>query len=482
MADTQEIPVNLNILLRGQSNAIILGQQTNGAGTQAIVAEVQRLLGFDGINNTVTLAFASEDLRSYNTAAGGTALLGDWLLPKNGDWQQGWTENVLQQRLLNYIGHNMTAEERADPTAVLWLHSEYDSSRSDLTAAEWESAVRFDAALVRQVFGRSDIPYIFIEPIPYVGGSNAGTQEIRLGMQALAADPAFGARIGAQASDLDMNADFADSGGGHMTPEDALIIAARTARSLAELWAPFALPGSPVNLAGGNLNNTGPLAVQAVQVGERQLSVSFVFDQATGFAPVDPDAAAGVGWSVRVGGTVLEATGLVVTGSNSVLLSFGADLPSGGRLYYNYGIGKLAGADRTGQGNALYDDGSMPAHAPASGLLIGAAPIAPGKVISGTAGDDTLSAGDNGDTLIGGATNPSGCRHRLHGWWRGVRQFRAVDRRRRRSDREFHAGHGPAAIRCRHPEGRCHHPGIGVRGRARPEGDLLHRRRLRVPR
>jgi Ca2+-binding RTX toxin-like protein len=404
MADNQEIPVNLNILLRGQSNAIILGQQTNSAGTQAIVAEVQRLLGFDGINQTVTLAFASDDLRGYNTAAGGTALLGDWLSPNGGDWwQQGWTENFLQQRLLNYIDHNMTAEQRADPSAVLWLHNEYDSRRSDLTAAEWESALRFDAALVRQAFGHDDIPYIFIEPIPYVAGTNAGTQAIRLGMQALAADPAFGARIGAQASDLDMNADFGDSGGGHMTPEDALTIAARTALSLAELWAQYALPGSPVDLAGGNLNNTGPLAVQAAKVGDRQLSVSFVFDEATGFGPVDPDAAAGVGWSVRLGGTVLEATGLVVTGSNSVLLSFAADLPPGGRLYYNYGIGKLAGAGGTGQGNALYDDGFMPAHAPASGLLIGAAPIAPGKVISGTAGDDTLPASDNGDTLIGGA-------------------------------------------------------------------------------
>ncbi len=395
--------MNLNILLRGQSNAIILGEQVNDAGVQAIVAEVQRLLGFDGVMNTVTLDFDFTDPAGNNTAAGGTGLLGEWLSPINGDWQQGWTVNFLEQGLLNYIDDDISAVRKADPTAVVWLHSEYDSARGSLTAAEWESAVRFDAALVRQAFGRNDIPYIFVDPVPYEPGTDAGTQAIRLGMQTLAADPTFGARIGAQASDLDMNDTFYGGSGGHMSSQDALTVAQRTARTLAELWAPYALEGSPVDLAGGNLDNIGPLAVQALQVGERQLTVGFTFDQADGFNMLDPDAAAGLGWSVRAGGTVVQATGVVVTGADSVLLTFGSDLPAGGRLYYNYGIGKLGGANGSGQGNALYDNQFMPAHAPATGLLIDAAPITPGQVLVGTGNADVLVAGANGDTLIGGA-------------------------------------------------------------------------------
>ena len=70
--------MNLNILLRGQSNSIILGQL---AGADAVAAEVQKLLGFDGVNDTVTLLFKEFDGTGSSTAASGTALIGDWLTP-----------------------------------------------------------------------------------------------------------------------------------------------------------------------------------------------------------------------------------------------------------------------------------------------------------------------------------------------------------------------------------------------------------------
>jgi len=393
--------VNLNILLRGQSNAILLAERLDAGGRNAVAAEVQRLLGFDGTTNTVTLLYSAENPAGKNTVASGTALIGDWLTAKAGGWQQGWDVAGREQGLLEYIGA-LSAATKADPTVVLWLHSESDSLNAGLTTAEWESAVRFDAGLVRQAFGRSDIPYLFIEPIPYGPGTDAGTQAIRQGMEVLAADAGFNAGIAAEAGDLDMNDTVFGGLQAHIGPEDQQVLALRAARSIAEELAPHALPGSPVWNASGNIDDEGPLAIATTLAGPRQLSVTFRFDQASGFATPDPDAADGVGWSVRLGATVLPATSLVVTGPDSVLLGFAADLPAGGRLFYGYGKGRLTGADGTAQGNALYDTQNLPAHAPAVGLLIGAAPAEPGVVQAGGAGADTLAAGPNGDTITGG--------------------------------------------------------------------------------
>jgi hypothetical protein len=395
--------LNLNILLRGQSNAIILGLQNDANGQHALVREVQRLLGFDGITDTVSLEFATGV--DNNTAVGGTALLGDWLEPVNGDWQQGWQAGTYEQQLLNFIGTNLSAGQRAEPTIVLWLHNEYDSMFGDLSAAEWTSAVRTDAALVRQALGHDDVPYVFVSPIPYGPGTDAGNQAIRSGMEQLAADASFNAATTAANGDLDMDDTVFGGLQSHLDTTDALTVAARAARSIAELWASHAKPGSPVALAGGAVADDGPVATSVQQTAARTLSVTFTLDHANGLAPLDADAAAGVGWSLRLGGTVLEATGATITGANTLTLTFDADIPAGARLHYGYGIGQLTGADGGSQGNAVYDDQALPARTPAAGLVVNAGAALPGEAQPGTDGADTIGAGANGDTISGGKGN-----------------------------------------------------------------------------
>jgi hypothetical protein len=394
--------LNLNVLLRGQSNAEILGQLNNAEGVSVLTAEVQRLLGFDGINDTVTLQFAASQPDGRNTVVSGTGLIGDWLTSTT---DEGWQPAALEQGLLDYVTGTMTATERADPTIVLWLHNEYDSAIADLTPERWTSAVRADAALVRQAFGRADIPYMFVAPIPYLSGTDAGNQAIRVGMEQLDADPGFNASIGAHANDLDMDALWQGIGG-HLDAQDATTIALRAARSLAEAWAEHAKPGSPVALAGGNLADDGPRALQAEFLGAREVAVTVAFDVAAGLAPLDADAAAGTGWTLRTtGGAVLQATGVRIDGSDRLVLSFGADLPATGTLHYGYGIGHLAGQDGGGQGNAIYDSQGIPLWVPAAGLELGGDAPVPGQRQVGTAGDDSLAAGAGGDTLVGGQGN-----------------------------------------------------------------------------
>jgi hypothetical protein len=396
--------VNLNALLRGQSNAFLLGV-LNG---DRIVKHTESLLGFDGVNDRVTLQFAHDRGGAGNTVYSGTAFLSDWVRPTA---DGGWQVAALEQGLLNYI-NGLPAAQKADPTAVVWLHNEYDSIRADLSPATWEGAVRFDAALVRQTLGKppEQVPYLFVSAIPYSSGTAAGHQAIRMGMENLAADPAFNAGIAARIQDvnmswedLDKNPATADYGGPHMSFGDGTLAADRIAVSLAEEWAAYAKPGSPVAIAGGNIGNLGPKVVQATQTGPDHLTLKVAFDVASSLRPLDDAAARGVGWSV------IAPDGRVVTGAAAALATdmpdtlyvrFDGPIPAGGKLHYGHGIGRLAAADGSGAGHAVYDSSFLPAWVQANGLgILGPQAVAPPEVTAGS----VLQVGPKGGSWTGTA-------------------------------------------------------------------------------
>lgn len=379
--------MNLNVLLRGQSNAALLG---NIHGSE-ITSQVQSLLGFDGVNDRVSLEFAY-DTPDSSTAYSGTSFLTQWLTPAAGG---GWQVGDLEQSLLNFI-NAIPAAQKAEPTAVVWLHSEFDSTLTDLTPAYWESAVRYDAALVRAAFGQSAaaLPYLFVSAIPFGSGNDASHQAIRIGMEELAADPTFNAGIAARAQDADMSFDDEDGnpatpdyGGWHQSFFDAQTTATRIALSLAEEWAAYAKPGSPVALAGGNIDNLGPHVVQATVSAPNQLMLKVQFDAAGSLAPLDAAAAQGVGWTI-IGpdGTAVDgsAAALVTGAPDTMYVSFNGPIPAGGRLYYGYGVGRLAAADGSGEGHAVYDNAGLPIWVDAHGLAIGGAAVAQPTVPSGS--------------------------------------------------------------------------------------------------
>lgn len=362
--------MNLNILLRGQSNAFLLGLFNGGN----LVTRVQSLLGFDGVNDTVTLEY-QHDSAIGNTVYSGTAFLTQWLNPTPAG---GWQVGELEQGLLNYV-NNLPAAQKAQPTAVVWLHSEYDSAVATLTPAYWESAVRYDAALVRAAYGQSAaaLPYLFVSAIPYGSGTGTGHQAIRTGMEQLAADPLFNAGIAARVQDVNMNWDNpAVFGGSHMSFEDQRIASIRIAASVAEEWAAYAKPGSPVALAGGNIDNLGPQVISASVSFANQLMLKVRFDAASSLAPLDPAAAQGVGWTIIApDGKAIDggAAALAIGVPDTMFVSFNGLIPAGGKLYYGWGNGRLEAADGSGQGHAVYDNGGMPIWVDAHGLAIGAA-------------------------------------------------------------------------------------------------------------
>jgi Ca2+-binding RTX toxin-like protein len=405
--------MDVNVLVRGQSNAVLMMTDNGAAGAAALQAEVSRLLGFSGGADRVNLVFDSQDWNS-GTAFGGTALIGDWLTPRNNDWRQGWTVAGREQALLNEIA-SLPAARQDDPTAIVFLHSEYDSANTTLTTEQWLSALRFDAGLTRAALGGQGpgtTPYLFVSAMPYYGTTD-GHNAIRRGMEALAAEPGFNAAIAARMLDIDADGDNPGwHGGGHIDAADGMQTAMRIARSVAESLAPYATPGSPVASAGGDIANLGPRVVAATMVGQNQLRIDVAHDRAGGFQPLDPDAARGVGWSVVADGGTVTGAAAVIEDADTILVTFSGPLPVGGLLHYGFGYGRLAGVDGSGRGNAVYDDQGLPIWVPAVGLAPGGvsgaigtppAPPAPviGFLVDGGPGVDNLRGGAGNDTLNG---------------------------------------------------------------------------------
>ncbi len=369
----------LDIVLRGQSNAAYLAELDRGAAAGRLVEEVETLLGFDGVTDSVRLVY-DRDLQGGDTAYPATAFLDEWMQRT----PQGWTIGRNEQGFLDRIGE-YRADGMGSDTAVLWMHSEYDSRDPDLSTADWTAAVRTDAALTRATLGR-DVPYLFVAAHPYGHGTDSGHQAIRAGMEQLAADPVFNARIAARAPDINASQDNLDQdettieyGGAHISREDAHLIAARAARVIAEEWAEYAKPGSPIANAGGNIASDGPRVAAATAVAPGALQVDVVHDAATGFTPLSQGAAGGLGWTLRLpaGGTI-AATGAELLDGDSLLLRFAQDVPGGAVLDYAYGIGRVARADGPGQGNALTDASGLPVWTPAEGVAVAnPAPVDP---------------------------------------------------------------------------------------------------------
>jgi hypothetical protein len=395
--------MELDVVIRGQSNAfLLLSDDFGGVGAATLIADLQKLLGFDGVNDKIRLT-ADWYTPGQQTVYGGTSLIGDWVQRgTDGSWQAKSHE----QDLLNYIAKN--PHPQATETAVVWLHSEYDSLNTSLTKAEWESAVRTDASWVRKGLGldAAHSPYVFVSAIPFVGASNATTQAIRLGMEELSADRSFGALVGARDLDLDMSYKFPTEtttlnyGSAHMSKQDTVQTGHRLALALAEEWAQYARPNSPVALAKGNIADEGPKAVSAILQDAATLLVKVAHDQSAGFAALDPQAAGGIGWSVRNAAGAVTADSVKVVSADTLQVHFTAALPTDGVAYYGYGYGRLAAANQPGEGNAVYDQSGLPLWTPAKGVALSAP--TPAQIALGT-GSDTLVLRISQDAYQGSA-------------------------------------------------------------------------------
>ncbi|MCJ2038566.1 carboxypeptidase regulatory-like domain-containing protein [Methylobacterium sp. J-059] len=380
VAKTGDVPASstINVVIRGQSNARYI--TTNGL-MPVIKEDIEHLLGFDGISHKVNIVGDWNNSDGSNTEWGGTGLTTNWLTANGGDYTKGWTANVQELGLLSALG-KLSAADRANPTAIVWLHNENDSLNSGLTTDLWESAVRYEAGLVRATLGQDagTTPYLFVNAIPFQGAIK--NQDIRVGQTRLTEDSKFNAAFAvSQSSDVDMDVNLDVTkpvlpGSLHGNQADSAQWAHRIALGVAEEFRASALSGSPLALAGGNIDDAGPQVVfaNAVFGHSRQVVLTFQFDAASGLLPLSSSARLGAGWSLRADYTDASPDAVAVRadllGNNKLLLTFDHEVVAGEKLFYGWGGDRIALTNLPGIGAAVYDDQNMPAWVDARGLSV----------------------------------------------------------------------------------------------------------------
>jgi hypothetical protein len=200
---------DVNILLRGQSNALLFADQ---GGVYALEQKLQAALG-------VTVHILAEYGTDTSTIHAGTAFL-------------DWDTDGEQASLLQYL-NNQPADIRDNPTVTVWMHNEYEQQGGG-TEAQWLDEVLADAVLVREALGQdaSTTPYVFT-PVPYNYGSNWSWLE---GMKELVQNPAFNASMSNAFTGAIMDGDgYAHSS--HMGGSDQALVASALARDLAPIVA-----------------------------------------------------------------------------------------------------------------------------------------------------------------------------------------------------------------------------------------------------
>lgn len=380
-------PANTNeltVLLRGQSNSIMFDHEFGRLG--AVREQVQQLLGYDGVTRRVNLVSDTERPDGRNTLYSGTGFVTTtntpaWVIKDaSGNWTHlpGSSEDGI---LSNIRSRPVTW--RTAPAVVVWMHSEYDSTNNSLSTTDWVNAVRYDARMVRQAFGgyglsdqpaadaaAARIPYLFVNVMPYGPARDNASQAIRIGMQQLSDDTAFNAKIALQSSDTSFDYDNGD----HMSAADCDVLVPRMAAAIANSFAQYAQPGSPMANAAGHVDELGPQVVHA-QASGTTLTLTLAHDVATGIQTLGTSAAGGSGWSLANGsGPFMWANKAEIVDGTHLKLTFASTVPvSGTTLHYAYGRGKL------GRGNAIYDNNGFPVWTLPTGVAINASPQSPEK-------------------------------------------------------------------------------------------------------
>ncbi len=214
--------MDVNVLIRGQSNALLFADR---GGPWALEQGLEAQLGVD-------VHMLYEWGTDSSTIHSGTAFM-------------SWDTDGQQASLLNYV-RELPADIKDNPTAILWMHNEYDQNDWSLTKDSWLAEVQADAAMLRDALGQGadTTPYTFV-PIRYPYGGNFAP--IGEGMAALDADPDFNAEISWAAESLAMDGGpEPGNNGSHMGDADAVNLGNSLVAGMAETLRPLANGSEPV--------------------------------------------------------------------------------------------------------------------------------------------------------------------------------------------------------------------------------------------
>ena len=297
----------LNVLVRGQSNALLFADR---GGAWALERGLEARLGVD----VHMLHQWGTDSSTIHSA---TAFM---------DWDTGGQ----RASLLRHV-NELPADIKDNPTAIVWMHNEYDQQDWTLSTEAWLGEVRADAETVRGALGQgaATTPYTFV-PVRYAYGPHFGT--ISDGMGALDADPSFNASVSWAAWPLAMDGD-GHANSSHMGDSDAVALGGSLAAEMAETLRP---------LVGVSANVRAPVLSPTVAAAEAVRHYETALDR-------PPDAAGLAHWAhARAQGATLGQMADALIGSAEFQARYGALSNQGfvERLYFN-------ALDRPGEGEGL---------------------------------------------------------------------------------------------------------------------------------
>lgn len=369
-------PPDAAILIEGQSNAFLLWR--DGAGR--LRRGVEALLGFDGIAHRIAvLGGAGHSTWSATSLVprDGQPAAGTWLA---GDARKGWRPGALEGALDTYLRGVAPSLGAAAPLVIVWAHNESDSLNLALTPETWAGAVRFAIDDARRALGRTAPAEILWVPFDNYGALRVShldrfAQRLRIGFQALAATSGADVHLAASIGDSDMDGPPETPGpygGMHFGAGDIAQAADRLALAIANRLAALARPGSAEARAPGRLPEAGRTVTSVRRAAPDALMVRTPVLRA-----LSPAASAGAGWSAVLGKTLVPAV-RVTPMPGGLLIRFAGPLPTGGRLYYGYGGGRIFPGGppayapdphlAPGRGAAILDANGLPLTMQAEGL------------------------------------------------------------------------------------------------------------------
>lgn len=386
--------MNLNILFTGQSNAAFYSI-TDG---QVLANLVAQQLGYSpGFGDTVTVIGGSVVVggQEVDATTVPSIALQQPITPGAQGFLAGgpgtYELSDRGQRVVQYL-QSLPAAVRSSPTVIVWMHNESDSTFPGLTAAAWVSALSYYVSQLRGTGlgqGAGTTPLVFVN-VPFHSDEPslfASSQVIRDGMQQLIDTPSFNAIQGPQTAMFDMSGSLdgpldpnqTAPGGPHMSAADKRVLDASLAPVIAQVVAQrlssYAVPGSAAATDAGRLLAPTGWVANTVAGQPNQIIVE-ICGARGGLDPLGSGAAAGLGWSAGTSGQNRAASTQVLgsfdNGDASLLLTFGAAVAVGQKLYYGYADSRLS-ASPTGaaEGDQIEDRCGGALLLPDNGLTVG---------------------------------------------------------------------------------------------------------------
>jgi hypothetical protein len=165
----------LNVLVRGQSNALLFVDR-GGVWTFR-----DRLAALTGREVHMHFAWGQNQANTIHSGTG-------WIH----EWMNGLAAGNLENDFLMFL-NGMSPAAKAAPFVEIWMHNEYDQG-ADITAANYAALHRAERPMCLQALGLTAANHLRVfVPVRYGFGSNF--ESIKNGMESLAADASFNARM-----------------------------------------------------------------------------------------------------------------------------------------------------------------------------------------------------------------------------------------------------------------------------------------------